>query len=163
MKVHKGDTPVINLSVIFAAIALLFAPHVTIIGIIAAMILGYRFSFSQMDADFAADNLKTTVKNAADNVKATVNSAVKTIKETVAQETAKAEAKKGTKEAAQPVIKVETKAETKPEEKAEIELETMAERIVNVPTIQVPVQTETKDGNVTLEDDTDGYSSVTIG
>ena len=159
VKVHKGDIPIINLSVIFAAIALLFAPHVTIIGIIAAMILGYRFSFSQMDADFAADNLKTTVKNAADNVKATVNSAVKTIKETVAQETAKAEAKKETKEAAQPVIKVETK----PEEAAEIELETMAERIVNVPTIQVPVQTETREGSVQIDEDRNGYSSVTIG
>ena len=32
-----------------------------------------------------------------------------------------------------------------------------------VPTIQVPVQTETRDGDVTKEDDNDGYSSVTIG
>ena len=33
----------------------------------------------------------------------------------------------------------------------------------NVPTIQVPVQTETKEGEVSLDDDQDGFSSVTIG
>ena len=33
----------------------------------------------------------------------------------------------------------------------------------SVPTIQVPVQTETRDGNVETNDDEDGYSSVTIG
>ena len=33
----------------------------------------------------------------------------------------------------------------------------------SVPTIQVPVQTETRDGEVHVDDDQDGYSSVTIG
>ena len=33
----------------------------------------------------------------------------------------------------------------------------------SVPTIQVPVQAETRDGEVTSEADEDGYSSVTIG
>lgn len=33
----------------------------------------------------------------------------------------------------------------------------------NVPTIQIPVQAETRDGEVTTEEDRDGYSSVTIG
>ena len=31
------------------------------------------------------------------------------------------------------------------------------------PEAQVPVQAETRDGEVTTEDDQDGYSSVTIG
>ena len=33
----------------------------------------------------------------------------------------------------------------------------------SVPTIQVPVQTETRDGDIETNDDQDGYSSVTIG
>ena len=33
----------------------------------------------------------------------------------------------------------------------------------SVPTIQVPVQTETKEGEVSIDDDQDGFSSVTIG
>jgi len=52
VKVHKGSVPVINLSAVFAAAALLFAPHITVAGVIVSMILGYRFSFSQEDRDF---------------------------------------------------------------------------------------------------------------
>ena len=129
VKVHKGDIPVVNLSVIYAGAALLFAPHITITGIIIAMILGYRFSFSQNDADFAADNLKTTVKNAAENAKATVNSVVRTIQEKT--------------EAVKP-------AEVKKPE-------------VQVPTIQVPVQAEAREGSMQIDEDQNGYSSVTIG
>ena len=120
VKVHKGDVPVINVSVLYGGACLLFAPHITVAGIIIAMILGYRFSFSQMDEDFASDNLKTMVKNAAENARASVNSVVKTFSGT---ETEKKE----------------------------------------VPTIQVPVQTETRDGKVQIDDEKeDGYSSVTI-
>ena len=139
-KVHKGDVPVLNVSVLYAGAALLFAPHITIAGIIIAMILGYRFSFSQMDADFASDNLKQTVKNAAENAKAAVNSMVKTFN----RETAK------TAETAAPAAKTEeAKTETADEPR--------------VPTIQVPVQAETREGSVQMDEDQDGYASVTIG
>ena len=127
-KVHKGDVTVVNLSVLYAGACLLFAPHITVAGIIIAMILGYRFSFSQMDEDFASDNLKQTVKNAAENARATVNSVVQSL----SRESAKNAA---------------------PAEKAEID----------VPTIQVPVQAEAREGSVQMDDDQDGYSSVTIG
>ena len=39
VKIHKGDVPVINLSVLYAGAALLFAPHITVAGIIIAMVL----------------------------------------------------------------------------------------------------------------------------
>ena len=123
-KVHKGNVTVVNLSVLYAGACLLFAPHITIAGIIIAMILGYRFSFSQMDEDFTSDNLKKMVKNAAENARASVDSVVRSF----SKETDK-----------------------KPAEK-------------EVPTIQVPVQTDTRDGSVKMDDDEkDGYSSVTIG
>ena len=67
LKIHKGSTPIINISVLFAAACLLFAPHMTIIGVIISMILGYRFSFTKMDEEFAADNLEKMVKSAAQN------------------------------------------------------------------------------------------------
>lgn len=128
VKVHKGEIPVVNLSVVYAGACLLVAPHITVAGIIIAMILGYRFSFSQMDEDFASDNLKQTVKNAAENARATVNSVVQSL------------SRENAKNAA-------------PAEKAEID----------VPTIQVPVQAEAREGSVQMDDDQDGYSSVTIG
>lgn len=134
VKVHKGEIPVVNLSVVYAGAALLFAPHITVAGIIIAMILGYRFSFSQMDADFASENLTQTVKNAAENAKATVNSMVKSFN----RETAKPAA---------PADKPEPETADEPK----------------VPTIQVPVQTETREGSVQMDDDQDGYASVTIG
>lgn len=124
VKIHKGETPVLNLSVLYAVPCLVCAPHITVAGIIVSMILGYRFSFSQMDEDFASDNLKKMVKNAAENARASVDSVVRSF----SKETDK-----------------------KPAEK-------------EVPTIQVPVQTDTRDGNVKMDDDEkDGYSSVTIG
>ena len=146
VKVHKGDIPVINLSVVYAGAALIFAPHITVAGIIIAMILGYRFSFSQMDEDFASDNLKQTVKNAAENAKATVNSMVRSFN----RETAKS---------AEPAVSA------KPAEKAEPagEAEPVMPDDPGVPTIQVPVQTETREGSVRIDEDQDGYSSVTIG
>ena len=128
VKVHKGDVPVINLSVVYAGACLLFAPHITVAGIIVAMILGYRFSFSQMDEDFASDNLKQTVKNTAENAKATVNSVVQSFSRESAKNAAPAEKKE-----------------------------------IDVPTIQVPVQAEAREGSVQMDDDQDGYSSVTIG
>ncbi len=70
MKIHKGDVPVINVSAVYAAAALVFAPHITVAGVIISMILGYRFSFSQMDADFAlkaqAENISSRTENAGE-------------------------------------------------------------------------------------------------
>ena len=122
VKVHKGDVPVINVSVLYGGACLLFAPHITVAGIIIAMILGYRFSFSQMDEDFANDSLAKMVKNAAENARASMNSAARSLSK-----------------------------ETEPAAKKD------------VPTIQVPVQTEARDGKVQVDDEKDGYSSVTIG
>ena len=159
VKVHKGQTAVVNLCAVYAGIALLFAPHVTVIGIVLAMILGYRFSFSQMDADFAADSLKKTVKNAAENAKASVNSVVRSIKETAAA-AAPAEKKSAGKQA--PEIRV---SEVKvPEVNVpEVRVSDIPFPELQVPTIQVPVQAEARDGSVQIDEDRNGYSSVTVG
>ena len=64
VKVYKGETPVVNLSILYAVPCLVCAPHMTVLGVVAAMVLGYRFSFSQMDEDFAAVNLKKPAQSA---------------------------------------------------------------------------------------------------
>ena len=64
VKIHKGETPVLNLSVLYAVPCLVCAPHITVAGIIVSMILGSRFSFSQMDENFATVDLKKPVKTA---------------------------------------------------------------------------------------------------
>ena len=187
VKIRKGETSIANISVLFAGLCLLFAPHMTIAGIIASMLLGYQFSFSGMDPEFASDSLEKMVKNAAQNAKSTVSSVVSTISSEAQerQKKAAAAAKETTAAATETVSKAAAgKEESDPAESIrkqakEIE-ETMDSFFDNnpaankynsaysaatsgVPTIQVPVQAETKDGEVTAEDDEDGYSSVTIG
>ena len=79
VKIRKGDTNIINVSVLFAGLCLLLAPHMTIAGIIVSMILGYQFSFTGMDPDFASENLEKMVKSAAQNAKSSVSSVVQSI------------------------------------------------------------------------------------
>ena len=81
VKIRKGDTSIVNVSVLFAGLCLLLAPHMTIAGVIVSMILGYQFSFTGMDPDFSTDNLEKMVKNAAQNAKTSVSSVVHTITE----------------------------------------------------------------------------------
>ena len=190
VKIRKGETSIINVSVLFAGISLLFAPHITIAGVIASMILGYQFSFSSMDPEFSSDSLEKMVKNAAQNAKSSVSSVVHTISSETQEWQKKASAVK------ESVIKQEDKTaqsgknenEKKNAEEAAESIRKQAKEIEDtmdsffesnpaaikynsaysaatsgVPTIQVPVQAETRDGEVTKEDDNDGYSSVTIG
>ena len=207
VKIRKGDTTIINVSVLFAILSLLpFALPITVIGIIASIILGYQFSFSSMDPDFATDNIEKMVKNAAQNAKSSVNSVVQSIAaEEKKKENTTQEPKKEQSEAKAPVkeqkvmqelkIEVEDSQETDDtaskeelfadaaqslrEQTRELE-ETMdsffesnpaatgfqsaySAAASSVPTLQVPFQAETRDGDISTEDDQDGYSTVTIG
>ena len=195
VKIRKGDTNVFNVSVLFAGLCLLLAPHMTIAGVIISMILGYQFSFTKMDPDFETESLEKMVKNAAQNAKSSVSSVVQSI----SNETKELQKKGNPK----PEMNINTdKAEKKHEKREPEENKENKERFEDqvqdlkkqakeleetmdsffesnpaatsyhsaysaasssVPTIQVPVQAETRDGEVTTEDDQDGYSSVTIG
>ena len=190
VKIHKGNTPVINLSVLFGAACLLFAPHMTIIGVIISMILGYKFSFSRMDEEFSTESLEKMVKSAAQNAKSSVASVVQTISDETRNfsnkdKKAETDARKNEKPVSEPeatrtsAADVDDAAEALRKQTKEIE-ETMdsffdsnpaattyrsaySAAASSVPTIQVPVQAETRDGEVEINDDQDGYSSVTIG
>ena len=191
VKIRKGDTGIFNVSVLFAGLCLLFAPHMTIAGIIVSLILGYQFSFTSMDPDFAAENLEKMVKNAAQNAKSSVSSVVHTIqtetKDWQKKDSAGIEMGKenGNRNQNKPESSADYRAdqddpaESLRKQAKELE-ETMdsffesnpgansfnsaySAAASNVPTIQVPVQTETRDGEVIQEEDGDGFSSVTIG
>ena len=192
VKIRKGDTNIFNVSVLFAALCLLLAPHMTIAGIIISMILGYQFSFTGMDPDFASENLEKMVKSAAQNAKSSVSSVVQTITNESRELQKKGNnksglnlGKEGMQESGKEITEKEKdefaeQAKNLRDQAKEIE-ETMdsffesnpaatsfhsaySAAASSVPTIQVPVQTETRDGEVTTEEnDQDGYSSVTIG
>ncbi len=144
-KLRREDTPILNISALFAVLALVVSPHIVIIGAIIALVLGYKFSFVRHDHDFDGENLERTVRNAAENVKASVTDFTRGFQENDAASTAAAE-----------------KAETAEEKRSYYAARPTATYRPNVPTLNVPVQVESQDGNVTIEADSEGYSSATV-
>ncbi len=77
LKVTKGNVTIVNLSSLFCILAFLMAFWVPMIGLIAALVLGYRISVERNSSEFSADSFETVVKNASSNVKRTVSSFAK--------------------------------------------------------------------------------------
>ena len=197
VKIRKGDTNIFNVSVLFAGLCLLLAPHMTIAGIIVSMILGYQFSFTGMDPDFAAENLEKMVKSAAQNAKSSVSSVVQSItnetkdiqkkghikfdlninKDQKVKEEQKEEQTDTTGKKAENLFGDEVNNLKNQAKEIEETMDSFFESnpaatsyhsaysaaASSVPTLQVPVQAETRDGEVSEENDQDGYSTVTIG
>jgi hypothetical protein len=78
--ISKGQTTIVNLSVLFCLIALLVAPWLVIIGVIVALLLGYRFSIDRNAAGFSQD-FGRIFKDAAGNVKSAVENVVENVKD----------------------------------------------------------------------------------
>ena len=74
LKVKKGDVTIINLSSLFMLLSLAIAPHLCVVGLILALLLGYRFSVERGSKAFVSDTFDDIVKNAKSNVQNTVNS-----------------------------------------------------------------------------------------
>ena len=197
VKIRKGDTNIFNVSVLFAGLCLLLAPHMTIAGIIVSMILGYQFSFTGNDPDFAAENLEKMVKSAAQNAKSSVSSVVQSItnetkdiqkkghikfdlninKDQKVKEEQKEEQTDTTGKKAENLFGDEVNNLKNQAKEIEETMDSFFESnpaatsyhsaysaaASSVPTLQVPVQAETRDGEVSEENDQDGYSTVTIG
>ena len=142
VKVRREDTPILNVSAIFAVLSLLISPHLVIVGLIVCLVLGYKISFDKHDHAFDGENLERTVRHAAENVKSTVNDFTKGFQS-------------------------EEKASAQPEQPADDRSYYSAQRPEptyrpSYPTMNVPVQVESQDGNVTIESDQDGFSSATV-
>jgi len=72
--VKKAQISIINLSALFMLVVLCVAPHVLVIGLIAALALGYRITIERDSRDFAFESFDDVVKNAKSNVKNTIGS-----------------------------------------------------------------------------------------
>lgn len=73
--VRKGDTTILNLSLLFSILTLLLAPWMVLIGFICSLALGYRFSVDKRSEQFG-ESFQDVCKNAVDNAKQTVGSIV---------------------------------------------------------------------------------------
>ena len=159
LKVKKGDIVIANLSLLFALLALMISPHLAIIAAILILVLGYRVSFDKNDRAFASANLEKMVRNAADNVKSTVSDFAKGFEDGFNQEKGESEPKQD----AQQKPSQESKKDDRSFYQSNPAATTYHTAYTgSAPTIQVPVQVESQDGNVSVEDDKDGYTNATI-
>ena len=68
VKVCKGQTTIINLSLLFSVLAVSTAPWLAVAGLIIALALGYRFSIEKNAPHFSGD-FDEVMRDAAQNVK----------------------------------------------------------------------------------------------
>ena len=80
LKIDRKGTPIVNLSSLFCIPCLLFAPHMSIAGIIVSLILGYHIS---LESDGDTGDLEETLRNAAETVKRTATSAASAIRQEI--------------------------------------------------------------------------------
>ena len=76
---RKGKT-IVNLSSLFSLACLIFAPHMTIAGIILSLVMGYHINLETENED---EELEKRFREAADTVKNTAAKAARTIKEEI--------------------------------------------------------------------------------
>ena len=67
LKVKRGEMPVINLSILFSLIALLTAPWLVVIGLVIALVLGYRISIDKSGEGFES-SFDEVIENGKRNV-----------------------------------------------------------------------------------------------
>ncbi len=152
VKVSKGETSILNLSLLFSIVVAIASPHILILGVILMLVLGYRFSFTRNDPAFEADNLERMVRSAAENVKSSVGDFARGVQDGFSD--SKGEAKEGKKSS--------EADESKAEERSYYQNRSNVNYHPEVPTINVPVQVESRDGSVTVENEGNGYNSATI-
>ena len=177
IKVRKGNTLIINLSVLFvAAAALLMGLHrafgIAVLGLILGLMMGYQINIDNNDEAFTPEKVEKIVRNAADNMKKTVNDISREIGSAVEKKKAE-EAAKAAKAPETPVadpVKVETvyaePVKAEPVKDPNVEILKDMERQMNgpaVPTIQVPLRSESTDGSVEVAEEGNGYFTATIG
>ena len=144
-KVYRKETLILNISVLFALLSMLISGHLVIIGLIVCLALGYKITFDKHDHAFDGENLERTVRSAAENVRASVNDFAKGFQ---AENASAPNSGKSDKTVGDRSYYNAKRAEP-------------AYR-PNYPTMNIPVQVESQDGNVTIESDNEGYSSATV-
>lgn len=81
-KVRKGENIIINLSALFLLLVLFTAPHILVIGLLAALALGYSFQVVRDRDEFANANFDDMMKNAGNNMRSAVQAFTRQFSET---------------------------------------------------------------------------------
>lgn len=98
LKIDRKGTPIVNVSSIFALACLIFAPHMSIAGVVLSLLLGYHIN---LETDGEDAELEEKWKKTAENVRTTAASMTQTIRTEINK--ARAESKNAQNQAAAPV------------------------------------------------------------
>ena len=120
IKVQRKGVPVLNWSVLFSALCVIFATRLSLVGVFIALIMGYEFSFESESTDFDTAEINAAVQKAERNVSAKVNEAARTVKVEIEKSGFRNETKQNPVNAAapaEPAVQAEpaAPAETVPE------------------------------------------------
>jgi len=102
LKIDRKGKTILNWSSLFSLLCLILAPHVSIIGIILSLVLGYHISLETEGQD---EELEQRVRQAANTVKKTATVAARTIRDEVNKARSDQNAKRGQ---AEPVMSAPT-------------------------------------------------------
>ncbi|MFH1511765.1 MAG: DUF4342 domain-containing protein [Bacillota bacterium] len=72
IRIRRGDMPILNLSLLFSLIALLTAPWLVVLGVLVALVMGYRLSVDRSGEGFE-DTFEEVVENSKRNVQKVFN------------------------------------------------------------------------------------------
>ena len=137
IKLIKGSTTVVNLSVLFWILSLLMASWLVIIGSLVALSLGYRFTLERRSDSLGNDSVEDMVKNAGNNVRNTLFNIARDISAKTRQDST-------TDAASEPVSEPEVRTE-------------------NPASGTTPVNVQfSEDGNVRVSEDADGFHEADI-
>jgi hypothetical protein len=114
IKVQRKGVPVLNWSVLFSALCVIFATRLSLVGVFIALIMGYEFSFESESADFDTAEINAAVQKAVRNVSAKVNEAARTVKVEIEKSGFRNETKQNPENAAAPAETVPEAAKTEP-------------------------------------------------
>ena len=120
LKVNKQDKQIVNVSSIFALACLIFAPHMTIVSVVASLLLGYQFRFESEDMDDA--ELEERIRKAAQNVKNGAMTAAKSIQTEISKarsQNAPARTQAEAEQAAEKIVETAKKTAAEPVQEAE--------------------------------------------
>ncbi len=148
LKVTQGEKTVVNVSLLFVLVCLIFAPYLTIFSVVLSLVMGYKVRIETTERAEQTD-LEETFRHAADNLRTSV------------KDLAGAFAEKGAgEEKAAPAPQQETE---KPETKRAAGYATAASAYsADVPVLHVPMRVKSADGSMQVTQDGDGYSSATV-
>lgn len=151
--VKDKDRAIVNLPLLFMGALLIFAPHILVVGAVLALIMGCNISFFEDDKKEEVD-FSHMVKKAAHSVANTV--------EQVAKEFSASKKDARNRGQEEDVADAQDGPSYYASNQGAAPYRAPFNSHPDIPTIQVPVNVESREGNVSVNQDEDGSINVTV-